>query len=226
MGHYEVAVITAEKPTKTMVDEIMAPFSSDYKIEPFIDAPYDVVKAELYTQLNELEEYRQKELTEALENDDIGTIRYYNKILNFYDDVDKDGNAVSTFNQNAKWDYYQIRDEDKLAYNQKNFYIQVKDVARVIWNDDEEDTEEELMKKFPNLVVKWNWYLRYSLREFDNFRDYLYVWLPGIVVMPDSSWIERENYLSETNKSWNEQYNAILDSVPGEYYMTCLNIHM
>ena len=99
MSHLEVAIITKEIPTPGVIEEKMSPFYQDLEVEPYVCADYATVKKELRWYADNMEEeYRRTELQTALDKDDIGTIRYYNKIVKAYEDVDANGNAISTSN--------------------------------------------------------------------------------------------------------------------------------
>lgn len=109
MSHYTVAVITEQKPTEEQIEEILAPFDEGLSVEPYISYPYETVKEELRKNFcNPAEEPDEIEMLHALEDDDIEKIREINEEWNYYEDIDENGNAISTYNPNSKWDWYEI----------------------------------------------------------------------------------------------------------------------
>ena len=224
MGHLEVAVITEKKPTPKLIAECMEPFDQDLEVEPYICAEYPEVKKRLRKYSDLLSEQEKKELFEALDKDDIGTILYYSLKMELYEDVDKEGNAISADNPDAKWDYYIIKEGCGL-YEQPNNYIQVKDVPRI----NLAAPEEKLRQQFPLIWHRWEQHIldcssnpNWS-QEKRTFAEFLFTWTPWAVLKPDGEWIEQEG---KFNTQWNDEYNKILDSFPGDYYLTCVNIHM
>ena len=223
MGHLEVAVITEKKPTPKLIAECMEPFYQDLEVNPYVCAEYPEVKKRLRKYSDLLSGQEKRELFEALDKDDIGTIRYYNMKIQYFEDVDKDGNAISTSNPNTKWDYYTITKGCGM-YDQPKDYIQVKEVLHIDLKTPEDGLKREvkLREQFHLIWQRWMRHKDYSIVT-KTFAEYLCIWMPWAVLTPDGEWIERDK---ETDVQWNDKYNGILDNLPGDYYLTSVNIHM
>ena len=109
MTHYAVGVITEEKPTMEMIEELLAPFDEELSVESYVSHPYDEIKPVLLSYfLANPENPASSKLIHALENDDFAMLRELNEELNYYEGIDENGNAISTYNPNSKWDWYEI----------------------------------------------------------------------------------------------------------------------
>lgn len=113
MSHYVVAVIS--DGTKT-VEELLAPYDENIEVEPYIDRTKD--------QMIEQAKKRAKELQEKIESGDyeLANLKeWQEKYLaaktdeDFYIlercseyEYDEDGNELTTYNPNSKWDWYCI----------------------------------------------------------------------------------------------------------------------
>ena len=102
MSHYTVAVIT-DKLNK--IGEMLAPYSENMEVEPYVDETKEAI-------INSAKE--RKEKGEELDKYDI---EYLNANtdeelykLQIYEDesYDKNGNHLTTYNPNSKWDWYEI----------------------------------------------------------------------------------------------------------------------
>ena len=109
MSHYTVAVIT-DKLNK--IGEMLAPYSENMEVEPYVDE----TKEEIINSAKERKErvLQRKEKGEELDKYDI---EYLNANtdeelykLQIYEDesYDKNGNHLTTYNPNSKWDWYEI----------------------------------------------------------------------------------------------------------------------
>lgn len=107
MSHYLVGVIVNDV---SEVDDILAPYDENMEVEPYIYK----TKAELiasgkerkenYSHNDDIQDWM-KPYLEATTDED-----FYKLEIEDYeeDDIDKDGNVLSTYNPNSKWDWYQI----------------------------------------------------------------------------------------------------------------------
>lgn len=109
MSHFSVAVIT-DKLEK--VEEMLAPYSENIRVKPYIDE----TKEEIINNAKQIREraLKRKEQGEKLD-------KFYIKYLNantdeelyklsIYDDEDYDenGNHLTTYNPNSKWDWFEV----------------------------------------------------------------------------------------------------------------------
>lgn len=161
MSHYTVAVIT--KPGKS-VEEALEPFDEGIKVQPYIvHTKRDIIS-------NKRKEYqiaiREREL--LLNNVDFKRTYADNYLLNILPDelqnidlysnqdmyqqgiadypnalIDKNGNVLSTYNPNAKWDWYEIggrwNDSLKLKNGSTANSAAIKDIDFSINKDQYDD---------------------------------------------------------------------------------------
>lgn len=128
MSHFAVAVFT--KPGGKTVDELLAPYYEGITMEPYIEytrqQAIDDVKKEIreYMESNSYNEYLEdpEKYKENHREDHYKYISTYHERLNWTDEqlyeekkrwyeedmIDDEGNLLSTYNPNSKWDWYVI----------------------------------------------------------------------------------------------------------------------
>lgn len=117
MSHYAVAVISEEYPTEDVLNDILEPFDEgkpeeEYyvymtKSEIIADAKEYAKKLKKAQEENRLIVPSQIELAEKLFN--AKTDEDFYKLNTYSDSVyDKDGNLLSKYNRNSKWDWWTI----------------------------------------------------------------------------------------------------------------------
>jgi len=97
MSHYTVAVFTKEGQS---VDCLLEPFDENIEVEPYVRRTKEEVLKEIEKYCDENEALRKKWLTLS----DKEKMR----IWAGYNDFDEDGNPLSTYNPNSKWDWYSV----------------------------------------------------------------------------------------------------------------------
>ena len=109
MSHYTVAVIT-DKLNK--IGEMLAPYSENMEVEPYVDETKEAI-------INSAKERKERVLQRKEKGEELGKydIEYLNANtdeelykLQIYEDesYDKNGNHLTTYNPNSKWDWYEI----------------------------------------------------------------------------------------------------------------------
>ena len=107
MSHYLVGVVVNDI---SEVDDVLAPYDENMEVEPYIYK----TKAELiasgkerkedYSHDDDIQDWM-KPYLEATTDEEL----YKLEIEDYEEDeIDKDGNVLSTYNPNSKWDWYQI----------------------------------------------------------------------------------------------------------------------
>ena len=104
--HFPVVVITEDIPDDSVIRKLIGPYDENKKGEPHIEYPYAEVKEYLRKICRPDGDYEETMILNALEDDDIETLQYYNRKLEIFYDIDEYGNALSAGNPKAKWDYY------------------------------------------------------------------------------------------------------------------------
>jgi hypothetical protein len=112
MSHFTVGVIS--RPDQD-IDEMLAPYSENLEVEPYID----VSKTEVIENARK----RKEEFLEKINNGDTSILKYAQKHISAntdeelykaeceywdYTNFDENGNVLSTYNPQSKWDWYQV----------------------------------------------------------------------------------------------------------------------
>lgn len=94
MSHFAVAVFT--EPNGKTVEELLAPYSEELEVAPYVARTKEEALEEISNHVDEYPEYK--------------TMTDEEKIRNWfgYKKFDKDGNPLTTYNPNSKWDWYSI----------------------------------------------------------------------------------------------------------------------
>lgn len=229
--HYMLAVITKEKPNDEIMTDMLVPYDQNLKVEPYVESSYEELKE--YFQKNSDWFDEKDELLEALENDDIGTIRYLNlkhcNDITGIEDINKNGEAISTHNPNSKWDSWRVLDINTsfLGIQQLS---QLKDILRPL----EADSEIETGKKFPDMnhhyreQLKWDKDFRSGWYEthYPTLFDYICYRLPYDIVFPDGSWHSYDRGGIDVNRVYCKTFYDILDGFPQDYWLTLVDCHI
>ena len=166
MSHFTVAVIVPkdrkESELENYIDHIMEPFDEGIEVEPYIA----LTKEELLVKYNEYKERGDNSnLTfEEFSDDYCG---YGN---------DEEGNALSTYNPNAKWDWYEIGGRWNGLIETKDFknvnYARIKDIVLTKKFDDLE--KQKIKNEYKELIEKGDFYKpEYYQERYPNFDSYL-----------------------------------------------------
>ena len=112
MSHYTVLVIT--KKDGEDIDELLAPFSENLEVEPYIYktktemiSEMKKAKEQLEIRMKEKDDYEpnswERQLLDANTDEE-----FYEAYLEEDGRYDEDGNELSTYNPNSKWDWYTV----------------------------------------------------------------------------------------------------------------------
>ncbi len=110
------------------LDFLMEPYYENKPTDPYISKTKEQIMAELETKKNKIEDYRpeyqEKLLSWTPEEYYLDEIKYCEP-----NELDKDGNKLSTYNPNAKYDYYSEGGKWIILKNgQKSNYCQIKEI--------------------------------------------------------------------------------------------------
>jgi len=113
MSHFCVAVIVDE-PTEEAVEKVLAPYDENMEVEPYLDKTKAEIikdgknyKARILKNMKEnpnyeLTEYGRKYLDCETDED------FYNLEKEDYSLFDEEGNSLTTYNPNSKWDWWTL----------------------------------------------------------------------------------------------------------------------
>lgn len=164
MSHYKIGVIV-DNPEDYEVDDILAPYSENLAVEPYIGNTKE-----------QLIEYAKCVNTHLEEWNLLSDEERYKKYIETYEiTVDEDGNEITTYNPNSKYDYYTIYDDEPLSVlKSKVKTISSKEIKKYkkIWdwfNSDEEDTDDD------DIMDYTFWRKSYYLDRYKDFETFLRV---------------------------------------------------
>ena len=233
--HFPIAVITKDLPNDEIMTEILAPYDENLEMEPYVCASYEEVKKAMMDALDYFGEDAD-ELREAIEKDDIGTIRYMNlkheDVCWEYSDINKNGEGMSTRNPKSKWDYWHVYSNEFEFLGIRQF-SQLKDIPRI----KPTDTEDDIRAKVPDMVSRYHEQLTfdegfrkgYGSQHYPTVLDYICYRLPDAVVTPEGKWDDYSDGLHKTLDSRRKiciRFYEMLDSFPQDYYLTFVDCHI
>lgn len=270
MSHYSVAVIT--KPYKETVEELLEPYDESISYPPYIE----YTKEEAIEKVRkELEEYKNSVYAEYL-NDPIKYkqnhnhkehIAYlekefpkrllwtdeecYQYIRKHYDDdkIDQNGNLMSTYNPNSKWDWYEeggrwnnfiklksggYANTAKIGDIDFSLDTKVYDEALRFW---EVIIDEEPLKageKKPFCLYKKEYYTERYSDKYDYARSCA-EWRTYAVLTPDGIWHEPgamgwfgcSSASAEDDTKWEREFKeTFIDTADPEWSITIIDCHI
>lgn len=264
MSHYMVGVIT-HTGSEEEVTELLAPFDEGIEVKPYIRRTREQIiedgkktREQLIKRLETLEReeliniltkpsYRfKRELCAAVTDEQLYTVEVCSDL------TDEDGNEVSTYNPDSKWDWWSIggRWSDSLRDYDGNYWdtLQLKDwdfhhidVAEVIelnrfWEvcvEGAERTEEEKENHKYVSFYKPEYYLdKYKTKS--NYIRANWGFHTYALLTPDGEWLEpgqmgwfgMSNADTEDEFKWEMDYSKLIESFDQEMYITIVDCHI
>lgn len=106
MSHYAVGVIIPKDcdDVEEYLAEVMAPYNEELRVAPYIDQTYD----ELIREAKKMREQGYDEFRNLLTEEELYAAILKWKGIRPIIDTDDAGNSLSTYNPNAKWDWYVV----------------------------------------------------------------------------------------------------------------------
>lgn len=189
MSHYTVGVIlpkeVLEEDLNEYLSKALAPFDEHIEVEPYIRYTKEelLVQYENYKK-RELKRHQDKNFNETfsmikgdMEIPDL-EVRSFEDFVTIYMgyDIDKDFNALSTYNPNSKWDSYKIGgrwySSVKLKDGSYCDYARIKDIVF-----EEEFSEEELIamkESYKIAITEGDFFVpEYNKKRYPTFEIYL-----------------------------------------------------
>ena len=238
MSHYTVAVF--EDREGLSLEELLEPYNEYLKVKPYVDRTREEV-------LEEIDRYCEK-------NEELRT-KYANlsdkeKIMSWtgYDLFDRDGNPLSTYNPNSKWDWYVVGGRwSNMLKTKDGEYVDSCLVKDLDLTPNKEEYDAAI--RFWELVVEdqplcegeeqpHSWYnkdyyiKRYGTKEnYARIESQLYTYA---VVMPDGEWYEPgqmgwwgiSGASPENQGEWDENYHKFLEEADPNWIITIVDCHI
>lgn len=237
MSHFTVAVFTEENQT---VEELLEPFYEGLEVEPYVSKTKEEV-------LKEIQEYCDKDEKLKKEYLKLSDKEKMNR-WNGYDEFDEDGNPLSTYNPDSKWDWYVVggrwsgllktkdgRRVDSCLLKDLDLSIDknVYDQHIRFWELVVEEQPLKEGEEKPFNFYKKEYYLeRYGTKEkYARIESQLSTYA---ILTPDGEWYEpgemgwfgMSGASIEDEISWDENYQNILESMDKDLRITIVDCHI
>lgn len=269
MSHYTVAVITRNKPTEEDIYEALAPFDENMEMDQYIYQTKEEIIKDARTRLNKIKENEYREYLEDpdsckekynkgfidyLENEFINEYEMsdeelHKQKISYYDDdqIDEDGNILSTYNPKSKWDWFEIggrwSGEITLKSGENVDIAKIKDIEFGNNLDYEKIKKErpEIVKDYEDLISgKSNSfykleYLKEKYPDINSYIDEMYKFATFAILDADGNWNEPgemgwfgcSSASGEDEANWNKNYYDILmKNAKEDYYLTVVDCHI
>jgi len=270
MSHYSVAVFT--EPNGRTVEELLARYDESIEVDPYVfmtkkEAIEHVRKdiedckngkyAEYLANPSEYEEscknkthikFLKEEFPERLNWTDEECYEHMAKQWG-KEDVDEDGNLITTYNPDSKWDWYveggRFSDEILLKTGERVGWAKVKDIdfspdeetrlrAERFWEIVVEDAPLKDDEERPFSFMKKEYYLeRFKTKE--KYAQSCANWRTYAVVTPDGEWHEpgkmgwfgmSDASIDDETKWDNEFYERFIETADPEWTLTVVDCHI
>ena len=232
MSHYAVAVFHREDQD---VNELLAPYDENIEVEPYIR----------YTRDEAIKEGKERYKNEPNMTD----ADYYSQIASMYDDdmIDDDGNLLTTYNPDSKWDWYRIggRFCDLLetyatVLEWFDGYSDSAKVKNIVFTTDKE-MYDRYIEEWDDIMndIADTWYTKEYYQEFyDSAEDYARrssEFNTLAVVTPDGKWHEKgsmgwfgvSSETPEEARDWDRNYrDRFIDTADPEWILTIVDCHI
>ncbi len=260
MSHFSVAVFTNKY---TSVEELLEPFYEEIEVERYIAlTKKDIIQREkewiryLKTKYKEYIKDKTKYRREHYKN--IAHLRLIKKVpemtkwtdeklyrhgIRLYDEneISEKGEIYSTYNQNSKWNWYDIggRWSNMLIIKEKNNikHVNSAKVKDIRWDLMKEQNRKN-MKPYNKYLEESYYPKKYIKEKFPNeeiYINYMTNFNTYAVLMPDGEWYEPGKVeiwgissatLEEESKFANEYEERFLKSANPEWTLTIVDCHI
>lgn len=229
MSHFVVAVIHREDQS---VDDLLAPYDESISVAPYI-----------YKTKEEAIKYARENCPSCKDKTDEECYEYYSD----GEETDEDGNILSTYNPNSKWDWYVVGGRwsnmlktadgcvNEARISDIDFRPDPEEHARAIreWEVLVEGDEQRPREDFCSFY-KPEYYLNfYGTKE--KYAEAMAAFTTYAVVTPNGLWHQKaemgwfgmDNATPEGNDDWNKNYKRrFIDKADPNWIMTIVDCHI
>lgn len=274
MSHYAVGIITKKAPTTWDLEEILEPYNENVEVDPYIrrtredlaadgeehllswkkrskEKDFDERSKDYYenTVAKYVKEYEGADEKEKKE------VAYRFEIENYSDKdrLDENGNELSTYNPDSKWDWWVVGGrfgdffDTEEEYEEEDFKgstIQLKDYPEPVRIDD----EKELREKYPSLAKDWDtiqdgtydgfYRVEYMQERYPTLKSYVEESVnltPYAIVDENGGWHEpgemgwwgMSHATTENTISWYESfYEKFIAGKDKDWFITIVDCHI
>lgn len=256
MSHYAVAVISKNNNQYTL-DNMLAPFSEHIEVEPYIG----MTKEEIIENAREKKAYAEKLIKDKKVKNEDALPEYYKRFMNintdeeFYNanlyedgDYDENGNLLSTYNPDSKWDWWVIggrfsgmlkdksgKYSDSMKLKDIDFTPEEEDVQyyKEFWEANIEQGKNPKPGEPYFSLYKPEYYVeKYKTKE--NFIERMSSFYTFALLTPEGEWLEpgkmgwfgMSSANTEEEYDWEKNYMNLLNEFDKECYITIVDCHI
>lgn len=218
MSHFTVAVLHREDQD---VDELLAPYDESIEVAPYVK----------YTRQQAIDRVHSWKGHEDMPDDEA-----YQYLAEDYE-TDEDGNLLTTYNPNSKWDWYEIggRWDGELRLKNGESSNEAR-ISEIDFSPNDEDYEEAI-KDWENEFNGW-----YNMDHLKQMYGTAEVYAKTVsafstyaVVTPDGVWHQKaemgwfgmDNATPEDSKNWPlNYYDRFIKNADPNLIMTIVDCHI
>ena len=167
MSHYTVGVVVPkfidEEFIESYIEEALAPFSENLEVEPYVH----ITKAELEERYKEYLEHNKDEYKYSFEG-------YTHDYCGY--ETDEEGNVISCYNPNSKWELYVIGGRwDGLIETKEAKELNYARIKDILFKKEFSETEVENFKKqYNKLISEGDFYKpEYYQKRYPTLESYI-----------------------------------------------------
>ena len=229
MSHYAVAVFHEANQS---IDELLAPYDENLKVEPYVD----------FTREEAIQFARDNYKDCKYATDD----KCWKRMANGRD-TDDDGNILTTYNPDSKWDWYQEggrfsgllkvdgeeMDEARVGDIDFSMDMEVYNDALRFWDVIVEHQPQEPGENFWAIFNEE--YYRNMYHDRETYARYMAQWSVRAVVTPDGKWHEvgqmgwwgMSSESPDETKDWEENFKSrFSDTADPDWILTIVDCHI
>ena len=234
MSHYTVAVIVPKEVEKEdiieYINEVMEPFDENMEVEPYIGCTVEEMKQRYTSYCDRMKEQGKSEEIETFEEYSRDYCGHGN---------DEEGNALSTYNPNSKWDWYEIGGRWSGIIETKQSksvnYARIKDI---VFTKELNDLElQKAKKEYEKLIKEGDMYVpEYYQKRFPTLESYLKSYDFSTYALLDTSgkwhepgkmgWFGMSSSSPEEKKDFDETYMDIINAQDENSWLVVVDCHI
>lgn len=234
MSHYTVAVIVPKEvevnSIEKYINNVMEPFSEYLEVDAYIGCTVEEMK-ERYTSYCDRMKKQGKQ-------DEIESFEEYSKDYCGCGN-DEEGNALSTYNPNSKWDWYKIGGRWNGIIETKDFkrvnYARIKDI---VFTKELNDLElQKAKKEYKKLIKEGDIYIpEYYQKRYPTLESYLKTYDFSTYALLDTNgkWHEPgkmghfglSTSSPEEKKDFDESYMDLINSQDENSWLVVVDCHI
>lgn len=218
MSHFSTIVFHARGQD---INDLLAPYDENLEVAPYVDTS--------------LKNYLEKRKDKVKR---FGIIEVTERYKRHYAHFDKDGNGLTTYNPNSRYDYYDVTGGSWKLHTRSGEYVSECKVSDLDWSEDSKrkehakrfwevyvDGEELNANEDPDDFVSYfkPEYFRNMFQTKERYMSYDSIPQVYAAVLPDGRWFEDKTDSADWILNYKKDF---LDKLPGDTIATLLDCHI